>query len=49
VVGFRHGRRIEADAAPGAVPIELDGEAVGSLPAAIELLPGALSVIGPTA
>jgi diacylglycerol kinase (ATP) len=49
VVGSRNGRRVEADAAPGAVPLELDGEPVGSLPASIELLPGALSVIGPTA
>jgi diacylglycerol kinase family enzyme len=49
VVGSRRGRRIEADAAPGAVPLELDGEPVGSLPASIELLPGAVSVIGPIA
>jgi YegS/Rv2252/BmrU family lipid kinase len=47
VVGSRRGRRIEADAASGAVPLELDGELVGSLPVSIELLPGALSVIGP--
>jgi diacylglycerol kinase family enzyme len=46
-VSARRGRRIEADAAPGAVPLELDGEAVGSLPARLELLPGALSVVGP--
>jgi hypothetical protein len=45
-VGSRRGRTIEADAAPGAVPIELDGDAVGALPARIELVPGALSVIG---
>ena len=49
VVRFRRGRRIEADAAPGAVMLELDGEPVGSLPAQIELLPGALSVVGPLA
>ena len=49
VVRFRRGRRIEADAAPGAVLLELDGEPVGSLPAQIELLPGALSVVGPLA
>jgi diacylglycerol kinase (ATP) len=47
VVRFSRGRRIEADAAPGAVLIELDGEPVGALPAQIELLPGALSVVGP--
>ena len=49
VVQFRRGRRIEADAAPGAVLLELDGEPVGALPAQIELLPGALSVVGPIA
>jgi diacylglycerol kinase (ATP) len=49
VVGFRRGRKIEADAAPGAVLLELDGEPAGALPAQIELLPGALSVIGPLA
>ena len=49
VVRAQRGRRIEADAAPGAVPLELDGEPVGALPAQIELLPGALSVVGPTA
>ncbi|HKA14204.1 MAG TPA: diacylglycerol kinase family protein [Myxococcota bacterium] len=47
VVHARRGRRIEADAAPGAVPLELDGDPVGALPAQIELVPGALSVIGP--
>jgi diacylglycerol kinase family enzyme len=47
VVSFRRGRRVEADAAPGAVLLELDGEPVGALPAQIEILPGALSVIGP--
>jgi diacylglycerol kinase family enzyme len=26
------------------VPIELDGDAVGTLPARVELLPGALSI-----
>jgi YegS/Rv2252/BmrU family lipid kinase len=47
VVRVRRGRRIEADAAPGTVPLELDGEPVGSLPVQIELLPGALSIVGP--
>ena len=45
----RRGRKLEADAAPGAVPLELDGEPVGALPARIELLPGAISVVGPIA
>jgi len=49
VVRARRGRRIEAEAAPGAVPLELDGEPLGALPAQIELLPGAISVVGPTA
>lgn len=49
VVRARRGRRIEADAAPGAVPLELDGEPLGALPAQIELFPGAISVVGPTA
>jgi YegS/Rv2252/BmrU family lipid kinase len=47
VVRARRGRRIEAEAAAGAVPLELDGEPVGALPAQIELLPGAISVVGP--
>jgi len=42
-------RQIEADAAAGAVPLELDGEPVGTLPAKIDLSPGAVSVVGPTA
>lgn len=49
VVRSRRGRRIEAGAAPGAVPLELDGEPLGALPAQIELVPGAISVVGPTA
>jgi diacylglycerol kinase (ATP) len=40
------GRVIEAEAAPGAVLLDVDGEAVGSLPARMEVMPGALSVIG---
>jgi diacylglycerol kinase (ATP) len=49
VVRARRGRLVEADAAPGAVPLELDGEPVGALPVRIELLPGALSILGPLA
>ena len=37
---------IEAEAAPGAVLLDIDGEALGSLPARIEVMPNALSVIG---
>jgi diacylglycerol kinase family enzyme len=49
VVRSLRGRRLEADAAPGSVPLELDGEPLGALPAQIELLPGAISVVGPIA
>jgi len=49
IVTLRRGARIEADAAPGAVAIELDGEPRGVLPVRIELLPAALSVVGPKA
>jgi diacylglycerol kinase (ATP) len=41
------GRVIEATAAAGTVPLELDGESLGSLPARIELLPDALTLLGP--
>jgi len=41
------GRVIEARAEPGLVKLELDGEPIGTLPARCEVLPGALSVIGP--
>ena len=41
------GRVIEAVAEPGLVRLELDGEAIGTLPARCEVLPGALSIIGP--
>ena len=44
---LHRGALVEASAAPGAVPLELDGEPLGALPARFELLPGALSVIGP--
>lgn len=43
------GRIVEADAAPGRVPLELDGEPLGTLPARFEVLPGALRVIAPPA
>jgi YegS/Rv2252/BmrU family lipid kinase len=41
------GRCIEADAPDGRVPIELDGEPLGVLPARLDVLPGALRVIAP--
>lgn len=43
---FVRGRVIEAEASPGEVLLDVDGEALGSLPARIEMLPGALAVIG---
>jgi diacylglycerol kinase family enzyme len=49
VVRWRRGRRIEADAEPGVVPLELDGEPLGTLPASLELLPAALAIVGPKA
>ena len=44
---FHRGRVVEADDAPGEVVIEFDGEPLGTLPARYEVLPGALSIIGP--
>jgi YegS/Rv2252/BmrU family lipid kinase len=44
-VQFHRGRRVEADASPGTVPLEIDGEPLGTLPATIEILPGALSFL----
>jgi YegS/Rv2252/BmrU family lipid kinase len=46
---LHRGAVVEAAAAPGAVLLELDGEPLGTLPARFELLPGALSMIGPPA
>jgi YegS/Rv2252/BmrU family lipid kinase len=48
-VRWLRGRVIEADAAPGRVPLELDGEPLGTLPARIEVLPAALRVVAPAA
>jgi YegS/Rv2252/BmrU family lipid kinase len=45
VAHFR-GRLLEADAEPGAIPLEVDGDPLGTLPARIELLPGALTLFG---
>ncbi len=46
-VQVHRGRVVEADARPGEVSLEIDGEPLGTLPARIELLPGAVRVIGP--
>lgn len=45
-VHLLRGARLEADAAPGEVWIELDGEPLGTLPARIEVLPAALNWLG---
>jgi YegS/Rv2252/BmrU family lipid kinase len=47
LVRARRGARIEADAPEGEVALELDGEALGRLPVEIEVVPGALAVVGP--
>ena len=46
-VTSQRGRVIEAVAPPGRVRLELDGEPLGTLPARIEVLPGALTVLCP--
>ena len=46
-VSLHRGRVLEARGTARPVPIEIDGELLGSLPARCELLPQALSVIGP--
>jgi YegS/Rv2252/BmrU family lipid kinase len=44
-VRFARGRCVQADAEPGRVWIELDGEPLGTLPATIEILPGAVTFV----
>ena len=46
-VGAWRGRIVEAEPMDGPVPIELDGEPLGRLPARFEVLPAALMLIGP--
>jgi diacylglycerol kinase family enzyme len=41
------GRCVEAEPLAGPVPVELDGEPLGRLPARFEMLPAALVLIGP--
>ena len=48
-IGFRRGRCLEALAEPGEVFLDVDGEPLGSLPARIEIVPDALTVLGPSA
>jgi YegS/Rv2252/BmrU family lipid kinase len=47
-VGHGSGRVVEMEAASGSVPLEIDGDPVGTLPVRIEIVPAALSVLGPT-
>jgi YegS/Rv2252/BmrU family lipid kinase len=46
-VAYHRGRVLELEGPPAAARIEVDGEARGSLPARVEILPDALSVLGP--
>jgi YegS/Rv2252/BmrU family lipid kinase len=43
------GKRIELDADPDTVRLEADGDPLGTLPAVIEVVPGALTFYGPPA
>ncbi len=45
-VVHRRARRVVADAEPGRVLLDVDGEALGSLPAEIEILPASLTLFG---
>ncbi|MDH3211740.1 MAG: diacylglycerol kinase family lipid kinase [Myxococcales bacterium] len=47
-IGHGSGRVVEMEAASGSVPLEIDGDPVGTLPVRIEIVPAALSVLGPT-
>ncbi len=49
IVRFHRGRVVDAEATPGEVKLELDGEVLGCLPARFDALPSALAVIGPKA
>ena len=46
-VSFFRGRRIEFDAASTPVRIEVDGEPLGATAARVEILPAAITLIGP--
>jgi YegS/Rv2252/BmrU family lipid kinase len=46
ICSFHRGRVIEAESEVGTVLLDVDGEALGSLPVRIEALPGALSIVG---
>lgn len=46
VVSVHRGKRVEAEAAPGRVWLDVDGEPLGTLPAEIEILPRAITLFG---
>ena len=45
----RRGRRLDLDAEPGVLGLELDGEPLGAAPASLEVLPDAVALLGPSA
>ena len=45
-VSHARGVHIEADAAPGEVWLDIDGEPLGTLPASVEVLPSAITLFG---
>jgi len=45
-VSSHRGKQLEADAEPGRVWLDVDGEPLGTLPASIEVLPGAVTLLG---
>lgn len=48
-VRLHRGRVVEMDAVPGTVYLDIDGEPLGTLPARVEILPAAVSLLGPPA
>jgi len=48
-VRWRRGRVVELDGEPGSLRVEADGDPRGSVPARMEVVPGALRVIAPKA
>ena len=45
-VSHTRGVRIEAHASPGEVWLDIDGEPLGTLPASVEVMPGAITLFG---
>jgi YegS/Rv2252/BmrU family lipid kinase len=46
-VSFRQGRVVEVEPLAGDVPIEVDGEPLGRVPLRVEVVPGAIKLLGP--